>query len=169
LQRGNKVKNVKVPSLAAWEIICMPKDKEGLGVVNFQKQNAALLIKHLDKFYNHKDIPWVHLLWSEYYVGKVPHAENLCGSFWWRDVLKLVDNFRGVSAMKHGKGDTFMFSTDNWSLNGSVNPLSSRFPCLFSFVRNGMDSAASVFAQEDITSLFHLPLSRVAFDELSHL
>jgi hypothetical protein len=97
------------PSLAAWEIICMPKDKGGLGVVNFQKQNAALLIKHLDKFYNHSDIPWVHLLWSAHYVDKVPHAKNLCGSFWWRDVLKLVDNFRGVSMLKHGKGNTFYF------------------------------------------------------------
>jgi hypothetical protein len=75
-----------------------------------------------------------------------------------------VDNFRGVSAVKHGKGDTFIFWTDNWSLNGSLNPLSTRFPCLFSFVRNGMDSAAYVFAHEDITSLFHLPLSRVAFE-----
>jgi hypothetical protein len=59
----------------------MPKEKGGLDVVNFQKQNAALLIKHLDEFYNHRDIPWVHLLWSAYYVSKVPHAENLCGSF----------------------------------------------------------------------------------------
>jgi hypothetical protein len=157
------------PSLAAWEIICMPKEKGGLGVVNFQKQNAALLIKHLDKFYNHMDIPWVHLLWSAYYVGKVPHAENLCGSFWCRDVLKLVDNFRDVSAVKHGKGDTFMFWTDNWLLNGSISPLNSRFPCLFSFVRNQMDSAASVFAHDDITSLFHLPLSSVAFAELNQL
>jgi ubiquinone/menaquinone biosynthesis C-methylase UbiE len=35
--------------------------KGGLGVVDFKKQNAALQIKFLDKFYNHKDVPWVKL------------------------------------------------------------------------------------------------------------
>jgi hypothetical protein len=80
-------------SLSAWEMICKPKKSGGLGIVDFQKKNAALLIKFLDKFYNHQDIPWVKLVWHAHYASKVPHAENLCGSFWWRDVLKLVDNF----------------------------------------------------------------------------
>jgi hypothetical protein len=35
------------------------KEKGGLGIINLRSQNAALLIKHLDKFYNKKDIPWV--------------------------------------------------------------------------------------------------------------
>jgi hypothetical protein len=38
-------------------MICKPKEKGGLGVVDFQKQNAALLIKFLDKFYNQEEIP----------------------------------------------------------------------------------------------------------------
>jgi hypothetical protein len=45
-------------SLAAWDLVCLPKKNGGLGVVNFQKQNAALLIKFLDKFYNNMDLPW---------------------------------------------------------------------------------------------------------------
>jgi hypothetical protein len=83
-------------SLAAWDLVCKPKKCGGLGIVNFQKQNDALLIKFLDKFYNKVDLPWVHLLWSEYSLDNIPHAKNLTGSFWWRDVLKQVDNFRGV-------------------------------------------------------------------------
>jgi hypothetical protein len=90
-------------SLAAWDMICKPKLKGGLGIVNFQKQNAALLIKYLDKFYNKKDLPWVDLLWFAHYQDKVPHEEKLCGSFWWRDVMKQVDNFRGVAAVIHGQ------------------------------------------------------------------
>jgi hypothetical protein len=82
-------------------------------VINFQKQNAALLLKFLDKFYNRRDIPWVNLIWEAHYSDKIPHAEKLCGSFWWRDVVRLVDNFRGVAAIKHGKGDTFLFWSDN--------------------------------------------------------
>jgi hypothetical protein len=99
----------------------------------------------------------------------VPHAENLCGSFWWRDVLKLVDNFRGVSMVKHGKGNTFLFWSDNWQINGSARPLNVKFPRLFSFVRNENVSAVIAFEQEDISSMFHLPLSHAAFSELGQL
>jgi hypothetical protein len=49
-------------SLAAWDMVCKPKQSGGLGIVDFQKQNAALLIKFLDKFNNHKDVPWVKLI-----------------------------------------------------------------------------------------------------------
>jgi hypothetical protein len=88
-------------------MIAKPKQNGGLGIVEFQKQNVALLIKFLDKFYNRKDIPWVILVWFAHYDNKITHAENLCGSFWWRDVLKLGDNFRGVAVVTVGMGDTF--------------------------------------------------------------
>jgi hypothetical protein len=115
-------------SLAAWEMVCLPKKCGGLGVVNFQKQNAALLIKFLDKFYNKAELPWVQLIWSEYYLNSIPHAENLKGSFWWRDVLKQVDNFRGVARVKPGRGDTFLFWLDSWYLNDSFVTLKDKFP-----------------------------------------
>jgi hypothetical protein len=53
----------------------------GLGIVDFQKQNVALLLKFYDMFYNNRDIPWVKLIWHAYYLDKVPHAENLGGSY----------------------------------------------------------------------------------------
>jgi hypothetical protein len=40
-------------SLAAWELVCKPKDKGGLGVINLEIQNDALLMKHLFKFFSH--------------------------------------------------------------------------------------------------------------------
>jgi hypothetical protein len=55
-------------SLAAWEMLTKPKDKGGVGLVNFKKNNEALLMKYLDKFYNKADIPWVSLLWDSYYA-----------------------------------------------------------------------------------------------------
>jgi hypothetical protein len=145
----------------------LPKKYGGLGVVDFQKHNAALLIKFLDKFYNKFDLPWVHLLWSEYYVGSVPHAENLKGSFWWRDVLKQVDNFRGVSSVSMGPGDTFLFWQDNWKVNGSSIPLKDRFPRLYSFVLDDHLSAAQVYGMHNISTMFYLPLSTAAFEELN--
>ena len=53
-------------ALVAWKKICRPKDQGGLGVLNLQVQNNALLLKNLDKFFNHHDIPWVNLIWTSY-------------------------------------------------------------------------------------------------------
>jgi hypothetical protein len=36
-------------------------------VINLRSQNTALLVKHLDKFYNRRNIPWVNLIWNTYY------------------------------------------------------------------------------------------------------
>jgi hypothetical protein len=150
-------------------MIPLQKKCGGLGIVDFQKHNAALLIKFLNKFYNKVDLPWVHLLWSEYYLEVVPHAKKMMGLFWWQDVLKQVDNFRGVSSIKPGKGDTFLFWLDNLQSNGSSTPFQLRFRRLFSYVLDEHISASKVFTMDDLSSLFHLPLSRAVYDELHQL
>jgi len=53
--------------LVAWEFAYKPKDQGGLGIIDIQSQNEALLMKFLDKFYNNHDIPWVKLTWSAFY------------------------------------------------------------------------------------------------------
>jgi hypothetical protein len=57
----------KCNSLAAWDMVCKPKNKGGLGVLNLKIQNHGLLLKYLHKFYNKADTPWVHLIWNTYY------------------------------------------------------------------------------------------------------
>jgi hypothetical protein len=42
----------KVQSLAAWELVCKPKNKGGLGIINLELQNKALLLTQLYKLYN---------------------------------------------------------------------------------------------------------------------
>jgi hypothetical protein len=123
----------------------------------------------LDKFYNHADLPWINLIWYAHYEDKIPHAENLCGSFWWRDVLKLVDNFCGVSSVKPRRGNTFLFWSDSWEINGSSRPLKDRYPRLFSFVLNENMSIAQVYDQGDFSSLFYRPLSIAAYGEFQEL
>jgi hypothetical protein len=48
-------------------------------------------MENLHKFLNIADIPWVHLVREKYYTnGRLPnHVKK--SSFWWRDVLKLLD------------------------------------------------------------------------------
>lgn len=54
--------NGKQKPKAAWSTVCWEKEQGGLGVLNIKIQNEALLIKHLHKFYNKEDIPWVSSL-----------------------------------------------------------------------------------------------------------
>jgi hypothetical protein len=61
LWRGSNINGRGAPK-AAWEMVCKTKEEGGRGVINLQLQNQALLMKNLDKFFNKKDIPWVHLI-----------------------------------------------------------------------------------------------------------
>jgi hypothetical protein len=44
----------------------LPKEKGGLRVINLRLQNDALLMKHLNKFYNRANVLWVQLVWAKY-------------------------------------------------------------------------------------------------------
>jgi hypothetical protein len=83
--------NARQNPQAAWPMYCRAKEEGGLGVLNIKTQNVALLIKHLHKSFNREDLPW-----EQYYgSGKLP-GNSKKGSFWWRDVLKLLDKFKGM-------------------------------------------------------------------------
>jgi hypothetical protein len=112
LWRGSDA-NAKGYNLVAWEMVIFPKDKGGLGVKDLYMQNDALLLKHLHKFYNKVDVPWVRLIWKAYYQHKVPHLVSARGSFWWKDILKLNIQYRGISQCLSGIGDTVGLWEDN--------------------------------------------------------
>jgi hypothetical protein len=159
------VKGKKGGNLVDWEIVMKPKEKGGLGVLNLRLQNDALLMKHLHKFYNRVDVPWVHLIWSRYYTSKVPHAARESGSFWWKDVLRLNVIYRGITKCDLGDGSSICFWDDLWS----DIVLSQTYPKLASFARNEGASVLEVMQAEDLESLFLLPLSQQAFEELESL
>jgi hypothetical protein len=55
-------------------MVTMPKSKGGLGVINLRRQNDAFLLKHLHKFFNKEDLPWIQLVWKKNTMknGKLP-------------------------------------------------------------------------------------------------
>ena len=161
LWRGSDT-NAKMKPLVAWKKCCKPKKKGGLGIINLKSQNSALLLKHLDKFYNQKDVPWVKLVWSSYYSnGQIPHASTDKGSFWWRDILKLCDLFRGISSCTVGNGSTVLFWSDVWN----NNLLQDKFPRLYSYAKNKKISVAKFLTSNTLDSQFHLPLPEQAYQE----
>lgn len=84
-------------NLAAWDLVRKPKKKGSLGVINLSLQNDALLLKQLDKFYRKENIQSVSLIWEKYYPDGVPHLAREKGSFWWKDILRLHVQYRGVA------------------------------------------------------------------------
>lgn len=109
LWRGSNV-NRRTQPKAAWDMVCVSKDDGGLGVLNIEIQNQALLMKNLDKFFNKKDIPWVHLIWEKNYSnGKLPNHLIKKGSFWWKDVLKLLPKFKDLAKVQVRNGQSCLF------------------------------------------------------------
>jgi hypothetical protein len=101
--------NGRKPPLAAWKMVTKPKLKGGVGIINLILQNEVLLMNNLHKFYNKEELPWVQLIWSNYYRnGRVP-SQIKKGSFRWRDNLKLLNCYKGIAQATAGQGDTVLF------------------------------------------------------------
>jgi len=164
LWRGNDATK-KGGNLAAWSMVRRPKEKGGLAVLNLRLQNDALLLKQLYKFYNKKDIPCVHLIWNRYYNSKIPHASAEVESFWWKDLLRLNVLYRGIAKCSIVDGSTVTFWGDLWT----SDILSIKFPRLFSFAHNPDISVKDIVLAEDLDTIFQIPLSQPAFEELLDL
>jgi hypothetical protein len=135
LWRGNDV-NSKKPPLAAWNMITQPKSSEGLGVVRLETHNESLLLKYLHKFFNNYDLPWVNLIWNNYYrSGRLPSC-RIIGSFWWRRLLSLLQNFKGLASPTIDNGRTILFWDDLWNRGIPAQ----QYPKLFSFACNTQPS-----------------------------
>jgi len=52
-------------------------------VLSLSVHNESLLLKHLHKFYNRANVPWVQLVWEKYYArDKLPiQTISFRGSF----------------------------------------------------------------------------------------
>ena len=85
--------------------------------------------KMLHKFYNQNITPWVKLIWDTYYSDAIPHATAPCGSFWWRELVKLMPTYRGVTKVLINDGRSILFWKDEWN----QHVLEETFPRAFSY------------------------------------
>ncbi|KAG8100647.1 hypothetical protein GUJ93_ZPchr0013g35164 [Zizania palustris] len=165
LWRGSSIQNPKLP-LVAWRQVCRPKNFGGLGVINLRIQNTALLMKHLAKFYNKQDAPWIKLVWQHYYnLVSPPHLVGQRGSPWWKDILKLWPLFCAIAKPIVGCGTTISLWHDLWS----PMPLAMLLPRLFSFAKSKKISLACFCKHPELSFHFFLPLSPEALCEFQQL
>jgi hypothetical protein len=137
----------------------------GLGIIDLRAHNTTLLLKFLHKFYNRAQVPWVQLTWSAFYSRPIPpHQRKGVGSFWWRDIMSLSNNFFMLSSCSAHEGNTIYFWRDSW--NHSV--LQWKFPQLYSFALN-KNISLKAFHSKYILDHFWTPLSPQASPQLQEL
>lgn len=136
-----------------WKQVYRLKKQRGLGVLNLRLQNKAMLMKHLHKFLNKTNIPWVNLTWEAFYQNRrTLSSSKMCGSFWWKDLLHLLDEFKGLLRCSVFYGYPIL----NW-------------PHLFSFAKNPNILVAHLLDGADFLLHFTLPLSLTAMLQLQTL
>jgi hypothetical protein len=92
----------------------------------------------------------------------VPHLAKEKGSFWWRDILRLNIQFRGVAVCSPVKGDTISFWGD--LINGNI--LSLVFSSLFEYTKDPNISLRKMMNSANLTDQFRIPMTRAAFNDL---
>jgi hypothetical protein len=144
----------KNPPLAAYDLVCRPKDQGGLGLLNLSVQNDYLLIKHLHKFYNKADLPWVKMSWELYYSTSLPPARSREVSFWWI----VLPAFKEVAQCDFIQENSILLWQDKWS----ALPLKDTWTHLYSFCKDEGISIKQALLVPEASDLFYFPLSEEA-------
>lgn len=118
-------------------------------------------MKFLFKFFNKHDTPWVNLIWNSHYASTLPRRTDIKGSFWWRDLLELLPEFKDISRCLPGCGSTISLWNDDWE--GGC--LSTRFPRIFSFATDTNARLQKLSEVADPMEMFSLPLTTEALEE----
>jgi hypothetical protein len=109
----DKEDKIQGKCISRWKMVCRPKDKEGLGVLDLRIQNKALLMKNLHKFYDNQDIPWVNLISRAYYGNcQIPNVTSHKISLWWRDYPSYDDLYKKHASETINNGKTCLLWQD---------------------------------------------------------
>jgi hypothetical protein len=123
--------------------MCKPKNLGGLGIFNTYVMNKCLIIKWWWKILTSDlDSLWLQLLKAEYFPDCSPmFATATRGSQFWRDLIKVWDEFRVQVVV--GNGESVRFWLDWWCGDA---PLSAFFPVLFTYCSSGEISTLGAFS-----------------------
>jgi hypothetical protein len=117
--------HAKLKRMVVWGLLTFMHTIK-LGIIDLHAHNKALLMKYIHKFYNHEDLPWVSLTWDSFYSCNAPHLKRSAGSFWWRDVMSVVDDYFKLATCNICCGTTASLWHDSWGF-GVLRQLSPSF------------------------------------------
>ena len=105
---GGGVEQKKIAWIS-WELVCLSKEKGGLGIRDLNKFNCTLLGKWRWNLFNHQEELWARMLDSKYGGRRSLDVErrNSAESVWWKD---LRDMCRGSGE------DSWFKSRIRWSV-----------------------------------------------------
>lgn len=96
-------------------MICSPKDQGGLGVLDLDLMNKALLGKWIWKLENEEG--WWQDILKNKYLRKKPMSikKNKPGdSHFWQGLMEIKDKFYSLCTKKLGDGKSILFWEDSW-------------------------------------------------------
>jgi hypothetical protein len=152
----------------AWDEVCKPFDKGGLGFASLKTRNKCLLLKLLAKVHSPGLAPWESWFSSRYgWHGN--HDLGDChrlDSIVWKDLVACLPLFRSVTSVQVGSGSSTSFWLDLWF---EGNTLADRFPALLSHSSRPNCSVAFACSSPTLELALHPRLSTAASIELRSL
>jgi hypothetical protein len=115
--------------LVRWSDVCLPKDQGGLGILNLDLMNIALLSKWIWKLFNGSGL-WQTILKGKYLKGQTLRQATYRNgdSHFWQGLLEVKTFFLNCCKFQIGDGRSVSFWEDNWL--GDFT-LAASFPRLF--------------------------------------
>jgi hypothetical protein len=100
----------------AWEDVCAPISKGGLGFHCLRSHNVALLMKFLSKIHSDYSVPWIDWFKSSYgwSIRKDQGDAHHLDSVIWKDLLSCLPAFRNNTKVTIGSGSLTSFWHDLW-------------------------------------------------------
>ena len=143
---GNTVR--KRHSLIAWNKVCRSKNQGGMGVLDLERMNRALLIKWLVRFYDDKITgTWKKVLIEKYSCT----GESRIASAFWKDILKDKALVEVSANWQAGNGLSIRFWLDRWHGDCSLQCI---YPNLFHIAYNKNILVYEVFDSQGIQIKF---------------
>ncbi|KAF8779507.1 hypothetical protein HU200_002560 [Digitaria exilis] len=127
----------------AWELACRSKEDGGLGLKDLATLNKGLMMRHVHKLFMGESNLWTD--WIRFwYDGGRADGDTPC----WRDIKRLIPEYRTLTLVKLGDGETTSFWHDTWSEAGVLR---DALPAIFSHCLDPDATVAEVLSAGGLT------------------
>ncbi|KAL5180582.1 putative ribonuclease H protein [Glycine soja] len=145
---GGNLEGKKIAWIA-WNQVCAPREKGGLGIKDMKAFNRALLIKWKWLMFHQQHHLWSRILTSKYrgWRGLEEGPPKQIFSSSWSDLRSIIHHSSMVAVNKQfrwklGSGDQILFWEDSWVGDGIT--LKDRYPELYQISSQKLKTVASM-------------------------